>query len=130
MSDYVIFSIDKADDLHQQAKFLRHIDTFRAMCQLTNGFRMCIGSYKGAMEPSYCMEKADFDRFVRHSSYVAGQESFLVVYGSRAILMYQSKDGEMGMAEELGDMVCAGKERPNADAWTYFLDTGDYWIAQ
>lgn len=123
----VLFAIDKSHDIHQQAKFLRYVDTLRAMGKLVGGVSQCIGSYNGTLERSYMMRLVDFDKHVRHSGFVTLQESFLHVPGDTrqpCVLEYQAS----GVREALKPM----KEFPNVtdylDEWTYVESTGKYYV--
>ena len=122
---YVIFSIDKAWDLHTKAKFLRYIDTQRALGELKGNMVLCIGSYKGVLEDSFILRADDFDRFVRPSHYVSGQESVLHVRGKdmhcKLEIFYEGY-------VNLGRMVQMTKEEAyKQDGWTYRPDLNIYW---
>jgi|SRR6056297_3983273 len=127
MLETVIFAIDKSDDVHTQAKFLRHIDTLRAMGKLRGVFASCIGCYKGDMERSYMMLMVDFDTHVRKSGYVDNQESFLRVPGDvrqPCVLEYQD-----GQVQVLGTLKrIHANERPLYNGWTYVEKTGAYYV--
>lgn len=127
MLETVIFAIDKSDDVHTQAKFLRHVDTLRAMGKLRGVFASCIGSYKGDMERGYMMLMTDFNEYVRKSGYVDNQESFLRVPGDvrqPCVLEYQD-----GQAEVLRPMErIHASERHLYAGWTYVEKTGAYYI--
>lgn len=126
----IIFSIDNPHDLHQQAKFLRHLDTQRALGKLEGVVRLAIGSYEGALEPAFVMDEIDFDNHVWGSDYFKGQECFLRVVGSSGLAFLRYTDPDKPR-QSLGMFRCVGKDAPHplVPGWTYFLDTGDYWVA-
>lgn len=122
---YVIFSVE--NDLHTRAKFLRHIDTQRAMGYLKGNMVMCIGAYKGVLEDSFILCVEDFDKFVRNSGYLDNQESVLHVRGMRMhcefeYLVSGSKEGS-GLLVQV-----TAQEAFKSDGWTYRPDMNTYWI--
>lgn len=128
MFETVIFAIDKGDDVHTQAKFLRHIDTLRAMGKLRGVFASCIGCYEGEMERSYMMLMTDFDKHVRNSGYVDDQETFLRVPGDvRQPCVLEYPDGQHAFT--LGEMKrIHSSERHMYSGWTYVEKTGAYYV--
>ena len=136
---YVIFSIDKAWDLHTKAKFLRYIDTQRALGELKGNMVLCIGSYKGVLEDSFILRADDFDRFVRQSPYISGQESVLHVKGRdmhcKLEIFYEGYTGmpakRAARMFSLGRMVQMTKEEAyKQDGWTYRPDLDIYWSVE
>ena len=73
----IVFSIDNPFDLHTLAKFYRHVDTARAMGNLSGTMEMCVGSWDGNLEPSFAMLKHDFDKLKIKSMFCQGQEAFM-----------------------------------------------------
>jgi hypothetical protein len=63
--EMIVFSIDKAHDLHTQAKFLRHLSNRKAMGEMLGEVQLCIGKYEGVLEPSFLMLSVDFNKHVR-----------------------------------------------------------------
>ena len=126
----VIFSIDQPHDLHVQAKFLRHLDTARAMDQLMGPVTLCIGSYQGVLEPSYMMLRIDFNKIVKPTEYIRDQESILTVPGDArqpCTLEYLQEDRKLG----LGPLRKVSEEQlPHYDGWTYILQTGKYFTCE
>jgi hypothetical protein len=123
----VIFSIDNSSDVHQQAKFLRYVDTLRAMGKLVGGVSQCIGCYKGTLERSYMMLLVDFDKQVRNSGFVTDQESFLHVPGDvrqPCVLEYQTS----GVREALGPMSQTPMALSHHKSWTYKEEQGKYFV--
>lgn len=122
----VLFAIDNSHNIHQQAKFLRYVDTLRAMGKLVGGVSQCIGSYNDTLERSYMMFLVDFDKHVRNSGFVSKQESFLHVPGDTrqpCVLEYQAS----GTREALNPMseLSDGYSGMN---WTYVESTGKYYV--
>jgi len=126
----VIFSIDQPHDLHVQAKFLRHLDTARAMDQLIGPVTLCIGSYQGVLEPSFMMYRSDFNKIVKPTEYIRNQESILTVPGDTrqpCTLEYLQEDHKVG----LGPMREVEEHHlPHYDGWTYILQTGKYFTCE
>ena len=75
----VVFSIDNCGDLHTLSRFLRWVDTHRAMSRLDGGFRVACGEWEGKAELSFNMSREDIEIVVLNSGYVNGQECFLLV---------------------------------------------------
>ena len=80
LNSYAIFAIDNDSDLHTVAKFLRYLDTLRAMKKLSFTPKLCMGMYNGMAEQSYFMSLNDFNAFVRHSGYVDNQTCVLKLH--------------------------------------------------
>ena len=76
----VVFAIDDNWNVHTVAKFLRHVDTLRAMGKIKPVVQ-CIGNWEGVLEVSYMMNLKDFDKHVVPYGFVEGQEAVLVVAG-------------------------------------------------
>lgn len=128
MEKFVIFSIDGVNDTHKQAKFLRHIDTARAMGKMQGKMVHCIGSYKGEIEPSYLMLWDDFLDHVIGKGFVGGQESILMV--SECNKQYATLVFSDQSRQSVGSLKSVGKdEAMKHDAWTYRPDLNTYWIA-
>jgi hypothetical protein len=127
MLETVIFAIDNSHDVHQQAKFLRHVDTLRVMGKLRGLFALCIGSYKGDMERSYMMLATDYEKHIPKSGYVDNQESILRVPGDvRQPCTLEYFDGRR---EVIGPMKrIHSSERHLYDGWTYVEKTGAYYV--
>lgn len=126
--DYVIFSIDKWNDLHTMAKFTRHMDTLRAMDKLKGNVVSLIGGYKGKMEASFIVSRKDFEDHVRPSGYVDNQESFLYVSNSkRCYLRYND-----GYIEEIGICKEVSKDVAMSDheGFTYHPISETYWVVE
>lgn len=119
--EMVLFAIDDDKNLHSVAKFLRYVDTAKAMGKLIGTVQFAIGKWNGEYEQSYLMYAKDFDEHVRDSGYVNDQDCFLRIPGSTrqpCILDYQGKK-----YEPVGKMRQVDTE-PEGD-FTYV--DGNYW---
>lgn len=131
MKNYVIFAIDNDNDLHTVSKFLRHVDTQRALGNIKGTLKPCIGSYKGQMENSYIMRLDDFDLVVSGSGYVDNQESILLVEeGHRGVLYGTLLFSSISMKDQpLGILRAVPPERAMThDGWTYRPDLDTYYV--
>lgn len=118
----VIFSIDNWHELHTLAKFLRLMDTHRAMMKLDDDFKVLQGYYKGELEISFMCSIKDFEDYVVPSGYVSKQESFLHVSPSDyCCLVYNN-----GTLEPLGGLLISTGV-PDTEAWTYDPRSRTYW---
>jgi len=125
---YVIFTIDFEHNPHRQNIFMNYLAE-RASEMVGNVIPM-LGSYKGVAENSFICRKDDFDKHLRWSVFLSGQESILhVASGNKmeATLEYLA-DGSM---VPLGCMhqVCK-EEAMQAEAYSYRPDLDIYWIAK
>ena len=120
MLEAVIFSIDKANDFRTMARFMRFVDTHRAMGDFKGQVLQCIGEYKGVMEPSFMMLTIDYDKYIKGSGYVDNQESILKIPGDdRQPCHLEFKDGSQVILGPVFD----GKGK---DGWTYILSENRY----
>lgn len=126
--NYVIFSIDNAHELHAKAKFLRYVDTLRAMDKLQGNMVLAIGYYKGVLEPSFVMLEQDFDEFVRHRGFVDGQESVLHVWDKRMFceLEYLNSTQLDEHSHRLYEV--SAEEALTSEGFTYRPDLNKYWV--
>ena len=130
MKSYVIFAIDNDNDMHTVAKFMRHVDTQKAMGKMQGTLKPCVGSYKGQLENSYIMRREDFERHVKCSGYIDNQESILVLEdGHRGVtygtLVFSGFEPDL----PLGIMRAVSKdEAMKHDAWTYRPELDTYYI--
>ena len=124
---YTIFSIDNHTDLHVMSKFLRFVDTLRAMDKTKGKFIQCVGSWEGELEPSFLCNTEDYEAHIKDSGYVNGQECVMQVSECNkqyAQLLYPS-----GVAAFLGSLKSVGKDRAMKEhGWTYRPDLNTYWI--
>jgi len=128
MGNYVIFSIDNCTDVHVLAKFLRHVDTKRALGYMRGEMKLCLESYEGVLEQSFLMRRDDFDAIVQPFGYVDGQECLMVVSGKRMHSWLLYSDGDV---KPLGYLKQVTKDQALAkDAWTYRMDINAYFIIE
>ena len=117
---YTVFCIDNWEDLHTNAKFMRHLDTQRAMGKLKGNVVQAFGYYAGKIEPSFVMYTEDYEKFC--TPFTKGQESVLVVPESvKQPVWLKYADGT---TEVLGTLKTT-KNTPDAIGWTYH--TGVFW---
>ena len=125
---YVLFSIDRVDDLYTLSKFLRHVDTNRAMKKMQGEMKLCFGSWQGVIEQSFIMRQDDYDTFVKPYGFTDQQESVLLVPEDTrqpCVLVYGN-----GTKMGIGPMREVSKEDAMAQAgWTYRPDLGLYFVA-
>lgn len=125
MMEHVIFAIDNGDDLHQQAKFLRHVDTLRANTSMKGTMYSGIGTYDGVPERCYMVYAIDFDRYLAKCEYLAGQESVLRVPGdTRQPCTLHFKDREPLSVGTMRQRYA----QPKLSDWTYM--NGQYWVCE
>ena len=123
----VIFAIDNNTDTHTVAKFLRYLDTVRAMRKMNGTVTHCIGCWEGILEPSYMMDQVDYDAHVKDSGFVDKQVCVLHVPGDTrqpCTLVYPD-----GKHESVGPMrEVSASEALQAMGWTYVQATGKYFV--
>ena len=137
MLNKVIFAIDDNTDVHVVAKFMRHIDTARAMSVLKGSFVQCIGMYDGVLEPSYMMDERDYRQLVDGKSYVEHQECIMHVPADTrqpCSLEFLSGTLEFKLGEPrqaLAPMreVSAAKAM-QCSSWTYVQATNKYFTTE
>ena len=130
MMNKIIFAIDDNTDLHTVAKFMRHMDTCRAMNTLKGSFVQCIGCYNGVIEPSYMMDERDYRQLVESYSYASGQESILHVPGDvRQPCTLEFVGGEPRLSLGAMHEVSAAKAM-QCNSWTYVMATNKYFTTE
>jgi len=124
MLERVIFAIDNDNDTHTVAKFMRHVDTLRAMGKIDSVVQL-VGCYKGQLERSYMIRA---DQFEHVRDYIKGQESILRVPGDvRQPCVLEYLVG--GERVSLGPMrQVPASEALQAEAWTYSQEQNKYYI--
>lgn len=128
MKNVVIFAIDNGHDLHQQAKFLRHLDTMRAMGKLSAMPKCCVGYWEGQLERSYILPIEDYRVYVAQHGFVDGQHSVVRVDDNvNADLMWPRLDVRMFNIGRM-NKVDPDVARKLA-AWTYVEEEGQYYAA-
>lgn len=122
MLERIIFAIDNDMDAHTNAKFLRHVDTKRAMMYM-HPVELCIGCYKGQLERSYMILAKDFHHVL---DFIQNQESIMRVPGDTrqgCVLEFLAS----GEVVPLGPMRrVKAHEAMMHDAWTYY--NGGYYV--
>ncbi len=126
----VVFAIDNNSDTHVVAKFMRHIDTYRAMDKLNGPIVHCIGSWKDDegvvhLEPSYMMNAVDYYEVVKAFGFTDKQDCILKVAGdTRQPCTLEFKDGSQ---QALGPMT--ETDQPlHHDNWTYVISSNKYFV--
>ena len=129
MLNKIIFAIDNNTNTHAVAKFMRHVDTKRALGELQGGLVHCIGYWEGILEPSYMMDERDYRKFVEPMGFTDGQDCILHVPGdTRQPCTLEYSDGSTWTVEPMYEV-----SKDNAlhlNAWTYVQDTGKYFSTQ
>lgn len=128
---YVAFAIDNDNDLHANAKFLRQMDTLRAMDKLKAPVTLTIGSYLGKLERSYVMDYDDFTSYVQDAGYVDKQDCFLIIeYGHRNVpyTFLRYADGRTSPAGILKEV--SAEEAMKAVGYTYRPDADAYFVME
>lgn len=126
--DYVVFAIDNNTDTHAVAKFMRHMDTQRAMGALKGQLVQCIGNWEGILEVSYILRRDDYTTFAK--SYTKEQEAVMIApRDARQPASIVSPDLSTHM-QELGPLrsIKAHEATPDV-AWTFNTISGKYFTA-
>jgi hypothetical protein len=125
---FTLFTIDFENNPQRMNVFIN----FLRQCEKTSEgyFVAAIGCYRGKRENAFICKQSDFNRFIRGTVYMNGQESVLhVASGNKqeAHLEYLAD----GRRESLGSMhqVTMG-EALASDGWTYRPDLDMYWVAR
>lgn len=124
MLERVIFAIDNDNDTHVVAKFMRHVDTLRAMGKIDPVVQL-IGCYRGQLERSYMMRADQFDAV---SEYVRNQESILLVPGDTrqpCVLEYLVGNERVPLGP-MGEV--SASDALQFEAWTYNPSNGKYFV--
>ena len=122
----IIFAIDDDTNVHTVAKFMRHVDTQRAMGRMAP-MQMLIGCYDGVLEKSYMINASDIDHV---NAFIQDQVCVMRVPGDvrqPCCLVYAN-----GETEVLGAMreVSAAEAIRSHKGWTYSIDQGKYFVAE
>ena len=125
MLNKIIFAIDNNTNTHAVAKFMRHVDTKRALGELQGGLVHCIGYWEGTLEPSYMMDERDYRKFVEPMGFTDEQACILhVPADTRQPCTLEYHDGK---TETVGPMrEVSSNCALSFSAWTYVQDTGKY----
>ena len=125
---YVIFSIDNVSDLHTKAKFLRYVDTLRAMNILKGNMMLCIGMYDGVLEDSFIIRGDDYNSHIRLSGYLKEQECVLHVRGKSMLCEFEYGGGKTKYAGRM--LQVTASEAMTKSGWTYRPDLNIYWTLE
>jgi len=128
MLNKIIFSIDDNTDVHVVAKFMRHMDTCRAMGTLKGSFVQCIGMYNGVLEPSYMMDERDYRQLVEPMSYAARQDCILHVpidVRQPCTLEFSDHQFSIGPMRQVSPEVAL-----QLTSWTYVMATNKYFTTE
>ena len=128
MLNKIIFAIDNNTDVHVVAKFMRHMDTCRAMSTLKGSFVQCIGCYNGVLEPSYMMDERDYRQLVAGTHYTTEQDCILHVPADTrqpCTLEFPNHSVAIGPMRE----VSAAKAM-QCSSWTYVQATNKYFTTE
>jgi hypothetical protein len=127
MLDYVIFSIDNADDVHTLAKFTRWLDTKRVLGELQENPWVLIGKWRGKLENSFLLRRDDFTKYVVPYDWVKNQKAIMRVSADkRMAAQVVSLDEEIlakGFLMQV-PMQAAFK----AEGFTYCPKRDIYWV--
>lgn len=125
---YTIFSIDNPNDWHTMAKFMRHVDSLRALSKLKGEVIQCVGMWEGRLEPSFLCRTDDFEDHVRSKGWCDNQEAVLQV--SECNKQYaQFLWLETGHTEFAGSLKSVSKDTAlKENGFTYRPDLDTYWV--
>lgn len=128
--DYVIFAIDNNTDTHNVAKFMRHVDTQRALGAMKGLMQQAIGYWEGILEPSYIMRRDDYEKVVAGSGYVDAQECVMVAPQDTRQPAHLASYNLSEFVASLGPLrEISAKEAKQAQGWTYNLASNKYFSA-
>lgn len=127
----VVFAVDNGTTMRGYARFMRHLDTLRAMGKLAGPVRLAVGAWTDPdtgrldVEPSFDMLLTDFAQWVRRNGWVSQQKAVLLVSGAGEASFCHPEHIESD-AMHMGRYVAL----PMADAvtrggWTLYHDTGE-----
>ena len=126
MLNKICFAIDNGHDLHTEAKFLRAMDTHRALGDMKGSFIPCVGMYKGVIEDSYIMDERDYLKFVDRKGWTENQQSILHIPADvrqPCTLEFPLWSETTGPMRELSD-------HREYNSWTYVKETGKFFSTE
>ena len=132
--EWVVFALDNGADPYVQYKFMKRVNELKALGNIKENVRLCVGSWMNELEYSYCLRKQDFDRYFIEGSFVVNQECFMQLHpvnprNPKRLHAYLDWKG-VG-AENLGQLLEVNKEDADClESWTYFCDTGKYFVTE
>jgi len=131
-NEFTIFAIDNGTDPYVQYHFMKRVNELRALTQI-KPVRLCVGSWMGELEYSYCLHKQDFDRYFLAGGFVEKQECVMQLHGvnPRKQRMHVYLEYRNGEKDKLGKLIEISKaDADHLEAWTYFCDTGKYFSTE
>ena len=129
---YIITAIDNNTDFHTVAKFMRHIDTNKALgnIKLKSNVVECIGYWEGILETSYIMTREVYEHFVLKYGFTDNQEC----------VMFVPKERRQTCALLKPDLTYIESSPPlvhvpaavafDAPAWTYNKEMDAYFVSE
>ena len=128
--DYVVFAIDNNKDTHAVAKFLRHMDTKRALGELKGNMVHCVGNWEGILEVSYILRRDDYLAHVLPMGFTQEQEAIMVAPMRREQPASIMSHDLVDHLQELGPVrnIPAHEATPDV-AWTFNTISGQYFTA-
>ena len=132
--EWVVFALDNGADPYVQYKFMKRVNELKALGNIKENVRLCVGSWMNELEYSYCLRKQDFDRYFIEGRFVVNQECFMQLHPvnpRNPNRLHAYLDWKNGEKENLGQLQEIGKEYTDAhESWTYFCDTGKYFVTE
>ena len=121
----VVFSIDHYHQLHNLAKFLRHMDTKRAEGKLRGKFSILQGSWQGVPELSFECEAEDYADFVIPYGVMKDQQATLLVYPSGIVFEVSKNNASryLGVWTEVSQL-----ETKMAEGYTYNPEENKWYL--
>ena len=118
----VIFSIDNYHDPHVLAKFLRHMDTQKALGKLCGKFGVLHGSWRGIPELAFECNIKDYANFVIPFGVTKNQEVVLVIHSNGEVVgLSYNKTTRLGTWTEVPELEAKMSEgytyRPEDKKW-------------
>ena len=123
----VLFSIDNPHDIHEYARAVRKLSEFEAMGKIAEVVP-CVGSYYGALEPSFMVLARDWEKVIRPMWFVEGQQTILRVPGDvrqPCVLEYIESGARLSIGP-LRQVTSAS----GLNSWTYVLETQQYFTTE
>ena len=131
---WTIFSLDNGADPYIQYKFMKRVNELKALGNIKENVRLCVGSWLNELEYSYCLRKHDFDRYFLEGEFVIGQVCFMQIHGvnpRNPKRLHAYLDWYNGDKEDLGQLKEVSKEEADSlEGWTYFCDTNKYFATE
>ena len=138
MTDSVLFSIDKVNDIHTLAKFLRYFDTQRAMKKTKDQLIQCIGCYEGKVDLSFICSEDDYIDHILPLEFTKYQECVLWIennsletWSVHPSLDWRERDDQDYLIDYVGVFRPVSKKKAlKKNAWTYRPDIDTWFVAK